>query len=43
MIKPRIVVTGATGKTGSVVVTELLKAGYPSAPWCAGKMTGVRG
>jgi uncharacterized protein YbjT (DUF2867 family) len=29
MTKPRIVVTGATGKTGSVVVTELLKAGYP--------------
>lgn len=29
MIKPRIIVTGATGKTGSVVVTELLKAGYP--------------
>src|ERR1700761_4287059 len=29
MIKPRIVVTGATGKTGSVVVMELLKAGYP--------------
>ncbi len=29
MIKPRIVVTGATGNTGSVVVTELLKAGYP--------------
>jgi NAD(P)H dehydrogenase (quinone) len=29
MRKPRIVVTGATGKTGSVVVTELLKAGYP--------------
>jgi uncharacterized protein YbjT (DUF2867 family) len=28
MIKPRILVTGATGKTGSVVVTELLKAGY---------------
>jgi uncharacterized protein YbjT (DUF2867 family) len=24
MIKPRIIVTGATGKTGSVVVTELL-------------------
>src|SRR5262249_2221855 len=29
MIKPRIIVTGATGKTGSVEVTELLKAGYP--------------
>src|SRR3979409_384526 len=29
MIKPRIIVTGATGKTGSVVVGELLKAGYP--------------
>jgi NAD(P)H dehydrogenase (quinone) len=29
MTKPRIVVTGATGKTGVVVVTELLKAGYP--------------
>ena len=29
MIKPRIVVTGATGKTGSVVVTELLKESYP--------------
>jgi len=29
MFKPRIIVTGATGKTGSVVVTELLKAGYP--------------
>src|SRR3974377_2036060 len=28
MIKPRIIVTGATGKTGSVVVTELLQAGY---------------
>jgi NAD(P)H dehydrogenase (quinone) len=28
-MKPRIVVTGATGKTGSVVVAELLKAGYP--------------
>ena len=28
MTKPRIVVTGATGKTGSVVVSELLKAGY---------------
>jgi NAD(P)H dehydrogenase (quinone) len=29
MIKPRIIVTGATGKTGSIVVTELLKADYP--------------
>src|SRR5437763_10353302 len=29
MTKPRILVTGATGKTGSVAVTELLKAGYP--------------
>ena len=29
MIKPRIIVAGATGKTGSVVVSELLKAGYP--------------
>jgi uncharacterized protein YbjT (DUF2867 family) len=29
MIKPRIIVTGATGKTGSVVVADLLKAGYP--------------
>src|SRR6266567_917802 len=29
MIKPRIAVTGATGKTGSVVVSELLRAGYP--------------
>src|ERR1700745_62492 len=29
MIKPRILVTGPTGKTGAVVVSELLKAGYP--------------
>jgi putative NAD(P)-binding protein len=29
MIKPRIIVTGATGRTGSVVASELLKAGYP--------------
>jgi uncharacterized protein YbjT (DUF2867 family) len=35
-------VTGATGKTGSVVVSELLKAGYPVRTMCAGKMTGVR-
>ena len=29
MSKPRILVTGATGRTGSLVVAELLKAGYP--------------
>lgn len=29
MTKPRIIVTGATGKTGGVVVAEMLKAGYP--------------
>lgn len=29
MTKPRIIVTGATGRTGSLVVAELLKAGYP--------------
>ena len=29
MIKPRIIVTGATGKTGGIVTTQLLKAGYP--------------
>jgi NAD(P)H dehydrogenase (quinone) len=28
MLKPRILVTGATGKTGRVVVAELLQAGY---------------
>jgi len=28
MTKPRILVTGSTGKTGNVVVTELLQAGY---------------
>ena len=28
MIKPRIIVTGATGRTSSVVASELLKAGY---------------
>ncbi|HEY3835228.1 MAG TPA: NmrA family NAD(P)-binding protein [Bryobacteraceae bacterium] len=28
MIKPRILVTGSTGKTGNLVVAELLKAGY---------------
>lgn len=34
MIKPRMIVTGATGKTGSIVVAELLKAGYPFVRWC---------
>jgi NAD(P)H dehydrogenase (quinone) len=29
MRNPRILVTGATGKTGSLVAAELLKAGYP--------------
>jgi len=29
MTNPRILLTGATGKTGSLVVAELLKAGYP--------------
>jgi len=29
MSKPRIIVTGATGKTGSIVAAELLNAGYP--------------
>src|SRR5262249_33831539 len=29
MTKPRIIVTGATGKTGSLVIAELRKAGYP--------------
>ena len=28
MTKPRIIVTGAAGKTGSAVTTELLKAGF---------------
>jgi uncharacterized protein YbjT (DUF2867 family) len=32
MLKPRILVTGATGKTGSVVVAELLQAGYRVRP-----------
>lgn len=39
MIKPRIIVTGATGKRGSVVVSELLNAGYPvRAHWYTKKM-----
>jgi NAD(P)H dehydrogenase (quinone) len=29
MTRPRILVTGATGRTGAVVVSELLSAGYP--------------
>lgn len=27
--KPKILVTGATGKTGSVIVQELLRLGWP--------------
>ena len=29
MIKPKILVIGATGKTGGAVVTELLAKGWP--------------
>jgi uncharacterized protein YbjT (DUF2867 family) len=29
MSRPKILVTGATGRTGGVVVSELLRAGYP--------------
>jgi uncharacterized protein YbjT (DUF2867 family) len=29
MVKPKVLVTGATGKTGAVVVSELLESGYP--------------
>jgi NAD(P)H dehydrogenase (quinone) len=29
MIKPKILITGATGKTGGAVVTELLAKGWP--------------
>jgi uncharacterized protein YbjT (DUF2867 family) len=29
MARPKILVTGATGRTGAAVVTELLQAGYP--------------
>src|SRR5262249_3768484 len=29
MNRPKILVTGATGRTGAAVVSELLKAGYP--------------
>jgi len=44
MTKPRIIVTGATGKTGSLVVTELLKAGYPVRAMVRREDdTGVRG
>ena len=28
MLKPRVLVTGATGKTGTIVLAELLRAGY---------------
>jgi len=42
MIKPRIIVTGATGKTGSVVVTELLRRAIPFALSCTEKMAAAR-
>jgi len=29
MIKPKILVTGATGRTGGAVITQLLAKGYP--------------
>ena len=29
MAKPRIIVTGAMGRTGRLVAAELVKAGYP--------------
>jgi uncharacterized protein YbjT (DUF2867 family) len=41
MSKSRILVTGATGKTGSVAVTELLMAGYPVR--ATGKMAAAHG
>jgi len=34
MIKRRIIVSDGTGETGSVVVAELLKAGYPRPQHC---------
>ena len=42
MTKPRIIVTGANGKTGSAVTTELLKAGYPVRALVRREMTAVR-
>ena len=36
-------VTGATRKTGSIIVSELLGPGIPSTPWCAEKRGTVRG
>ena len=43
MLKPKILVTGATGKTGSLVVAELLRAGYPVRAWCMEKTAAARG
>jgi hypothetical protein len=39
VLKPGILVTGATGKTGRVVVAELLHAAIACAPWCTGRPT----
>ena len=43
MRKPRILVTGATGKTGNLVAAELLKAGYPVRAMVHREDEGTRG
>jgi hypothetical protein len=42
MVKPRIIVNDTTGKTGSLVVAELLKAGCPRPQhdFFVGRVTG---